>query len=134
MSAQPSETPHIVCKLCGNGFQPYKAHHFKNACDDCAKEIGGLYYYWATGEISPIFDREGYDRQKARPRSYKKRPIPQWLRWQVFERDEFRCVKCGTHKALRADHIVPESKGGVASMANLQTLCEPCNRSKGARV
>ena len=65
---------------------------------------------------------------------YKKRPIHQSLRWSVFERDMFRCKKCGTHKGLSCDHIVPESKGGATAIDNLQTLCGPCNSSKGARV
>lgn len=67
------------------------------------------------------------------PRTYKKVPIPEELRWEVFVRDEFKCVHCGSQKFLRADHIIPESKGGLATLENLQTLCRNCNSRKGAK-
>lgn len=31
------------------------------------------------------------------------------------------------------DHVVPVKKGGASNFTNLQLLCRPCNRSKGAR-
>jgi 5-methylcytosine-specific restriction endonuclease McrA len=34
--------------------------------------------------------------------------------------------------SLEMDHKVPEFLGGETSAANLQFLCRPCNRSKGA--
>ncbi len=33
---------------------------------------------------------------------------------------------------LTLDHVVPVSAGGPGSLANLQLLCLPCNRRKGA--
>lgn len=63
----------------------------------------------------------------------KKQVINQRLRTQVFERDEYRCKHCGTHKNLRADHIYPESKGGATTLENLQTLCHSCNSIKGVK-
>lgn len=65
---------------------------------------------------------------------YRKIPIPEELRWQVFRRDDFTCKKCGRQDHLRADHVIPESKGGKAILENLQTLCQWCNSSKGAGV
>ncbi len=60
------------------------------------------------------------------------------LRYQVFERDHFRCVRCGASAAdgakLHVDHIVPVSRGGQTVMSNLQTLCETCNLGKGDSV
>lgn len=65
-----------------------------------------------------------------------KQPIPQALRLRVFQRDGFGCLRCGSDDpdALRADHIVPESKGGPMEFDNLQTLCAPCNSWKGVKT
>lgn len=65
---------------------------------------------------------------------YRKKKIPDRLRTTVFERDMYRCVRCGEHKELCADHIHPEVLGGEATFENLQTLCRPCNTSKGSKV
>lgn len=34
---------------------------------------------------------------------------------------------------LEIDHVVAERKGGDSSPQNLQLLCRPCNRRKGAK-
>lgn len=67
-----------------------------------------------------------------RTASYKKAKIPQSLRTQVLERDAYRCVICDSHKELACDHIIPEVKGGATTLDNLQTMCKPCNFSKGS--
>lgn len=64
---------------------------------------------------------------------YKKIPIPQELRWQIFERDNYTCQYCGSTEFLAADHILAESKGGQTVLENMQTLCKTCNSKKGAR-
>jgi hypothetical protein len=52
---------------------------------------------------------------------------------RIWDRDNWTCVECGTHKDLTVDHIVPVSKGGADEDDNLQTMCKPCNSRKGAR-
>jgi hypothetical protein len=56
------------------------------------------------------------------------------IRWQVFERDNFKCVACGNSASdgaiLHVDHIIPRSKGGKDTMDNYQTLCHTCNVGK----
>ena len=56
------------------------------------------------------------------------------IRWQVFERDNFKCVACGASQKdgaiLHVDHIIPRSKGGTDTMENYQTLCQKCNIGK----
>jgi 5-methylcytosine-specific restriction endonuclease McrA len=60
------------------------------------------------------------------------------LRYRVLSRDDSRCTRCGatpqTHGvSLHVDHIVPVSMGGKTELANLQTLCAPCNLGKSNR-
>jgi hypothetical protein len=56
------------------------------------------------------------------------------IRWQVFERDDFKCISCGRSAKdgaiLHVDHIIPRSKGGKDIMDNYQTLCHICNIGK----
>lgn len=66
--------------------------------------------------------------------TFKKKPIPPALRAAVFARDGYKCKKCGCTTGLHCDHIIPESKGGMAIMSNLQTLCAFHNKSKGNRI
>ena len=61
----------------------------------------------------------------------KRKPIPKAVREAVFKRDNYRCVKCGSTKNLEVDHKVSLANGGTNKMANLQTLCQDCNRRKG---
>ncbi|WP_280301435.1 TerD family protein [Nocardia neocaledoniensis] len=62
------------------------------------------------------------------------RSIPQDVKAQVWQRDGGRCVECGDGHYLEFDHIIPLSRGGATSAANLQILCRACNRAKGARI
>lgn len=63
-----------------------------------------------------------------------KAKIGRGLARMVFERDEYRCLNCRSHLNLTCDHIVPESRGGATSLANLQTLCGSCNSAKGSKL
>jgi len=67
-----------------------------------------------------------------RPRPVR-RTIPRDVQRAVWDRDDWRCRHCNTHKNLTVDHIVPLSKGGTDDLDNLQTLCGPCNSRKGDR-
>lgn len=66
----------------------------------------------------------------SRPRPYIH---PSILR-TVLERDAGRCRLCGSDERLEFDHVVPFSRGGPGTVENLQLLCNPCNRRKGAKL
>lgn len=56
-------------------------------------------------------------------------------RFQVLERDGFRCRYCGTSGSageLHVDHVMPVSRGGSDDMNNLVASCHACNLGKGA--
>lgn len=59
------------------------------------------------------------------------------IRWQVFQRDRWKCVSCGRtshdEAILHIDHIIPRSRGGLDSIDNYQTLCDVCNIGKSNR-
>jgi HNH endonuclease len=64
----------------------------------------------------------------------KRQPIPHDVKTWVWQRDGGRCVECGTRADLEYDHIIPLAMGGSNTERNLQLLCGPCNRRKGASV
>jgi hypothetical protein len=64
----------------------------------------------------------------------RRRPPAREVRLAVFERDGGRCVECGSRFELQYDHVIPVALGGSGTVENLQLLCAPCNRAKGAAL
>lgn len=57
-------------------------------------------------------------------------------RLEVFARDAFRCVYCGTVQdvsTLSVDHVQPRVRGGDSSGGNVVTACIACNTIKASR-
>ena len=124
METEKYRTPCIACdKLSEAAFQ-FELRGAPALCTQCAEDVCKAIY--DTHGAYPYYG-------DPTPATYRKVRIPEALRWQVFERDNFTCRKCPSRTWLRADHIVAESKGGEATLGNLQTLCRSCNSSKGAR-
>jgi len=71
---------------------------------------------------------------KLGPSGNRRPGIPDSVRHAIYARDGYACVHCGSGERLSIDHIIPWSKGGAHHSGNFQTLCMPCNMSKGARV
>ena len=64
---------------------------------------------------------------------YKRVRLNSGLRYEILERDGFKCMLCGNtaeHALLEIDHIIPICKGGLSTKDNLQTLCHVCNKGK----
>jgi HNH endonuclease len=106
-----SDSPSLAAELVRHGlWHPVGAGGYKFSTDDHPRVLGK-------------FARVG-----ARPW------IPTWLRGAVYERDGFRCVKCGSGDQLSLDHVKHWSKGGQDTLDNLRTYCLPCNWARGARA
>jgi 5-methylcytosine-specific restriction endonuclease McrA len=56
------------------------------------------------------------------------------IRNYVFQRDGGQCRVCGSTVELQFDHVIPVKLGGSSEPENLQVLCGPCNRRKGATL
>lgn len=55
------------------------------------------------------------------------------LRFEVFKRDHFQCVYCGStpmQAALHVDHVLAVAQGGTDDPSNLVTACAACNLGK----
>lgn len=72
---------------------------------------------------SSLPDPEGY--VAAGPRK-----VGKTLREAVFERDGYKCVRCGSDDRIEVDHILPQSCGGPHIIENLRTLCKSCNAGR----
>ena len=64
----------------------------------------------------------------------KRHSIPQNVKDKVWNRDEGKCVECGSNENLEFDHMIPVSKGGANTYRNIQLLCETHNRKKSAKI
>ena len=89
-----------------------------------------------------VFERQQRKRRKlehahatvAGTKAEKRAPIPREARQVVFERDGGHCVDCGSNFELQFDHVIPVAMGGANTVENLQLLCAPCNKAKGATL
>ncbi len=58
-------------------------------------------------------------------------------RYNVFERDGYRCQYCGKvfhPRDLNLDHVIPRVQGGRTSWENVVTSCIRCNTRKANRL
>lgn len=78
----------------------------------------------------------GMNRKRSEYARYSKKITrgPRWkaVRMQALDRDEWKCVQCGTNKRLECDHIKPVRTHPELSysLTNLQILCGSCHTRK----
>jgi 5-methylcytosine-specific restriction endonuclease McrA len=75
--------------------------------------------------------REQYDIELKQNRNYG--------RFEIFERDKFKCCYCGRtpyedNIKLVIEHIYPRFKGGSNNLYNVITSCHECNLEKYGRI
>ncbi len=114
-------------------------HHYKlsynvNYLDDDFNE------WYIFGELNAslipwdIWLDDSKDKTEEKVPKKRSRRISQKVKDLVWNRDGGKCVECGSKENLEFDHIIPHSKGGANTYRNIQLLCEPCNRSKSAKI
>ena len=104
-------------------------------CSECFRDVVKNFY--DSYELMVIRDEVIEEEDSLRPSEplkYKKKTIPESLRWKIWKRDNFTCQHCKTQAKLSTDHIYPESAGGEMTEENLQTLCKRCNSKKGKTI
>ena len=86
-------------------------------------------------DLSNAYDETGKRRAEKIARDLERSKLTAGLRYDVLQRDRFKCTICGAGQTdgvkLHVDHIIPVSKGGKTERDNLRTLCERCNLGKG---
>ena len=81
-------------------------------------------------------DKDGKPRKRhvrakiTRRKAAVRAELDKLIRAQVFERDNHRCVRCGTDKYLTPSHVLPKSHYGSLRwvVENIKTLCISCHR------
>lgn len=60
------------------------------------------------------------------------------LRYEIFDRDGYRCLSCGATRGegrrLQVHHTKPVSAGGDNAPENLETLCDDCHAGRHATM
>ena len=49
------------------------------------------------------------------------------LKRRALDRDNWRCVRCGSPVDLEMHHVEPLDQGGPHSLDNVSTLCRDCH-------
>ena len=106
--------------------------------------FAGLFFLdiiFKTNTSRSLFEKEKkipkIDNNEKQRRQVERGKVTPGLRYDIMERDGFKCCLCGRTAddgvELEVDHIIPISKGGRSDKENLRTLCRDCNRGKGAK-
>lgn len=98
----------------------------------------GERYLWSGGDLLEAYVdqtvRKFHRRLNSKVSMRKSRTIPQNVKQAVWARDGGRCVECQASEYLEFDHVIPFSRGGANSVANVQLLCRRCNLKKSDRI
>lgn len=134
----------MVC-ACGNRFQrPGGRGPRPKWCPECkAMRLRELAAEWRARHPEKSIDssKRGTARRRAAARAITAEKVQ---RLAVFERDDWTCQICARSVDRAAtfpnpnspslDHVIPLSKGGDHTYANVQLACLRCNLRKGDRI
>jgi len=107
-------------------------------CFECNKKLELRYRKYCSRRCS-------YRYKKTRRRAMEAKVICFPVhRWEIYQRDNFRCYICGVKvvsggrnnnwKQATLDHVVPLHRGGHHAEYNLRCCCRRCNSKKNKRL
>ena len=129
-----------ICKACGKTFN---THQWKDYCKDCRYK----HRHPEKEKICVVCGKTFLSGNTAKIYCGKKCSTAVWEKkmlmekkityFQIFKRDNFRCIYCGksifeNNIKLVIDHIEPRKNGVDNNITNLVTACKECNASKSA--
>lgn len=120
----------IVGFIVGNGEESETIYLSKSPLTPISVE-----FVPTTEELTAIFNQldtlQITNSQKTVLRK-SQRQIDQKIAWEVFKRDDYRCVYCGhDNLPLTVDHLVLWEEMGNTVAENLVSACKKCNHTRG---
>lgn len=125
--------PVKVCHVNGRAYWRYQDRFYSDNEDLDARQVLALLSARQGRRARQIDRAEQLLAMGDQPRAAPARGhISDEVKHFVWARDQGRCRHCGSTVELQFDHIIPVAHGGGSTPENLQVLCGPCNRRKGA--
>lgn len=107
-----------------------RVFHDRQYCEFVSYIVASLYDFSGF----PVID----ERNRLSVVKVTRKAWPTWVRDVLRARERGKCAECGAsfdelEGEIHIDHIIPLAKGGFNDLANLQLLCEMCNKKKGVQ-
>ena len=126
-------TPVLMCRVSGRHYWRYRNKFYSENEGLDARQVHALLVSRDGRRARQIERAEQMLVMGNAPRSAPVRGhISDEVKHFIWTRDQGRCRHCGSTVELQFDHIIPVAHGGASTPENLQVLCGPCNRRKGA--
>ena len=130
----------LVVKCVGCG-EPYKkTHRSQRYCTPACREA----HQTPARLRAKATMRVHQKMREYRKRAAQQNPMGLFPSEAIFDRDNWRCQRCGRScrniadpndsRAPTLDHIIPLSRGGLHTPSNTQLLCRSCNSAKKSAV
>lgn len=133
--ARQQDYPVCIVRVDGRSYWQFRHKFFWDNDGLSADQVYALLVTREQREMQRIERAQAMVAMGSQPRSAVVRgAIPDDVKQMVWMRDGGRCRNCGNTSELQFDHVIPSSVGGASTPENLQILCGPCNRRKGASL
>jgi len=129
---QQQQEPVFLCELEGRNYWQYQGRIYSDNDSLTAQQVQALLVTRQQREQRKVDRAVAMMERGVEMEAARRGVIPDDVKQYVFQRDGGRCRNCHSSHELQFDHIIPVAMGGSSEPENLQLLCGPCNRMKGA--